>query len=175
MNQNTLPEMETSSRQLDLEGLTIGTLAVAFGVLLAVTILPGWLPAMTASAVGEAPQVYWFLSRGMAFVGFILLWASMALGLLITNRLARAWPGGPMAVDLHQYTSLIGLAFSMLHALTLTGDRYLQLSVTQALTPFRVNQYLPFWVGVGQRVFTPGQSWLAVFICANGLAQKPGV
>jgi hypothetical protein len=79
---------------------------------------------LSGSLVWDAPKGYWYLSRASAWMAFALLWLSMALGLLITNRLARVWPGGPNAFDLHQHVSLLALAFSLFHALILLGDRY---------------------------------------------------
>ena len=73
----------------------------------------------------------------------------MALGLMITNQMARAWPGGPTAFDLHQHTSLLALALSIFHALILMGDRYINYSLIQVLVPFTGN-YETFWVGLGQ-------------------------
>jgi predicted ferric reductase len=81
------------------------------------------------------------------------LWLSMALGIMITNKMARAWPGGPVAFDLHEYASLIGLAFALFHAIILTGDRYINLSLLRVAVPFTSADYRPVWVGLGQLSF----------------------
>ncbi len=109
-----------------------------------------WLPGLTTSIIGETPKVFWYLSRGSAMVAFVMLWASMALGLVITNRLARLWPGGPAAFDLHQYLSLLGLGFALFHATILIGDEYIQFDLLRVLTPFASQAYKPAWVGLGQ-------------------------
>ena len=70
--------------------------------LVAVLILPAWLPNMSFSLAGNAPKAYWYLSRATAFVSLSLLWLSMALGLGITNKMARLWPGAPAAFALHE-------------------------------------------------------------------------
>jgi predicted ferric reductase len=64
--------------------------------------------------------------------------------------MARAWPGGPAAFELHQYVSLLGLGFGLFHGLILTGDQYMQLSIFNVLVPFTVHDYRPVWVGLGQ-------------------------
>lgn len=128
-------------------------LAAAGGAAAALLILPVWLPALNSSLQGSAPQVFWFLSRSSAFVAYLLLWASMALGLLITNKLARLWPGGPQAFDLHQYATLLGLAFALFHGLILIGDHYIHFSLAVVLTPFASASYRPLWVGLGQTGF----------------------
>ena len=128
-------------------------LAASGGALAAILVLPVLLPGMEASLVGSAPQAFWFLSRSSALVAYLLLWLSMCLGLMITNKLARLWPGGPVAFDLHQFTSLLGVAFALFHGLILLGDRYLNLSLGQVIFPFGMTDYRPFWVGLGQMGF----------------------
>lgn len=133
--------------------LGIGLSAIVGGAALALTLLPQFLPGLTNSLSGSAPQAFWFLSRGSAWAAFGLLWLSMAFGLAITNRMARLWPGGPAAVDLHQYTSLLGLGFGLFHALILLGDRYIHFSISQIFIPFSTQAYKPVWVGLGQLGF----------------------
>jgi len=41
------------------------------------------------------------------------------MGVTMTNKMARIWPGGPTAFDAHQYTSLLGLTFALFHAIIL--------------------------------------------------------
>lgn len=128
-------------------------LAGAAGALAAVVVLPAWLPALSASLLGPSPRAYWYLSRGSGLVAFGLLWLCMVFGLLATSRVARMWPGGPVAFDLHQHTGLLGLAFGLLHALVLLGDRTVPAGLPELLVPFAYAGYRPFWVGVGQIAF----------------------
>jgi hypothetical protein len=125
-------------------------LAVAAGAFAAAVALPAWLPGLSASLLGPAPKAYWYLSRASAFVAFALLWLAMSMGLLMTNKLARVWPGGPTAFDLHQHASLLGLAFGLFHALILLGDTYSNYTLGQLLVPFASANYRPLWVGLGQ-------------------------
>ncbi len=125
-------------------------LAILLGVTGALWVLPGWVPPMAASLVGPSPKAFWHLARGAGLVALILLWLSMLLGLLITNKIARLWPGAQAAFALHEYISLLGLAFAVFHALILLGDRYIHYSLTQILLPFGSVNYRPVWVGFGQ-------------------------
>lgn len=125
-------------------------LAVSVGAVAAAIVLPNWLPGLSQSLLGSEPKAYWYLSRASATVAYALLWLSMALGLMITNKLARAWPGGPTAFDLHQFASLLGLAFALFHALILMGDKYINYDLAQVLVPFNSTGYKPVWVGLGQ-------------------------
>jgi len=125
-------------------------LAMAIGTLLAVTLLPAWLPNLTASLLGPDPKAYWYLSRGTAFVSMSLLWVSMAFGLTITNKMARLWPGAPTAFAVHEFVSLLGIAFAMFHGLVLLGDRNINFTIAQVAVPFASSGFKPLWVGLGQ-------------------------
>jgi predicted ferric reductase len=125
-------------------------LAVALGAFAAVIVLPNWLPGLSQSLLGSEPKAYWYLSRASAMLAYGVLWLSMAFGLIITNKLARLWPGGPVAFDLHQFASLMGLAFALFHALILMGDKYINYDLAQVLVPFNSTGYKPVWVGLGQ-------------------------
>jgi predicted ferric reductase len=124
--------------------------AASFGVLLAVVLAPLFSPTLTATLLGPSPKAYWYLSRATAFVALGLLWLSMVFGLLISDKIARAWPGAQAAFALHEYVSLLGLGFAAFHALVLLGDRYIGYELAQILIPFTAGTYRPFWVGVGQ-------------------------
>lgn len=135
-----------------LHTLALLLLAVVLGACTAVVILPAWLPGLAASLLGPEPQAYWHLARASAFVAYGLLWLAMLLGLLITSRTARLWPGGPVAFDLHQHASLLGLAFALFHGLILLGDAYIGFSLSAVVVPF-ASDYAPLWVGLGQLSF----------------------
>jgi hypothetical protein len=128
----------------------------ALGVILAGVVAPQWLPALTTSLVGPSPKAYWYLARATGFVAYLLLWLSVVLGLLITGRLSRLWPGGPTTVDLHQFSGLLGLAFALLHGGVLLGDQYVGFTPLQLLLPFAAAGYRPLAVGLGQVAFYVG-------------------
>ena len=130
MNSNqSISKNEEIHPAMSLPAFLLILLAAVGGALAAILVLPAWLPGVEVSIMGSAPQAFWFLSRSSALVAYLLLWLSMCLGLMITNKLARLWPGGPVAFDLHQHTSLLGVAFALFHGLILLGDRYLNPSL----------------------------------------------
>src|SRR5512141_3047800 len=147
---STNDELDQLPPAMPFHTLILMLLAVAFGAFAAAVVLPNWLPGLSQSLLGTEPKAYWYLSRASAMVAYALLWASMASGLIITNKLARIWPGGPTAFDLHQFTSLMGLAFALFHALILMGDKYINYTLAQVLVPFNSTGYKPVWVGLGQ-------------------------
>jgi len=146
-------EFDASAQLMSLQSFLLMIAATAIGAFAAIVVLPYWLPELNASLQGNSPKAFWFLSRASAIVAYILLWFSMFFGLLITNKLARIWPKGPHAFNLHQHFSLLGLIFAMFHGLILMGDRYLQFSLGHVLMPFASTDYRPVWVGLGQLAF----------------------
>src|SRR4051812_247430 len=79
-----------------------------FWVLLGGVSLAALLLIALSAPIAGISNPLWYLSRPSAFVGYVLLWASMARGISTPNKLARLWPGGPAAFDLHQYFSWLG-------------------------------------------------------------------
>jgi predicted ferric reductase len=152
-------ENEFYESSITLESFLLIFLAILTGVLAAILLLPVWLPNLATSLMGESPKVYWYLSRGTAFVSLTILWLSMALGIGITNKMARLWPGAPAAFAIHEYVSLLGMAFALFHALVLLGDHYINFTVAQIFMPFATVGYRPTWVGIGQIGF---YVWLIV-------------
>jgi predicted ferric reductase len=133
--------------------IVLTVMAALTGALFAVTRYPEMLPGLANSILGTQPKAFWYLSRATALTSFFLLWLSMAMGISITNRLAKVWPGGPSAFELHEFFSLLGLAFALFHAAILMGDRYIHYGLTQVFVPFTSQEYRPFWVGLGQISF----------------------
>ena len=147
---NTQNQNEFNESSVNLQSFGLFLLATFIGLLIAVLLLPILLPNMAFSLSGDAPKAYWYLSRATAFVSLSFLWLSMVLGLGITNKLARLWPGLPATFAIHEYVSLLGLAFALFHALVILGDHYIQFTLMQLIIPFSTVDYRPFWVGIGQ-------------------------
>ena len=158
MSTSNAPQNEFES-SVNIQSFILQALAMIIGLLLAALVLPNWLPNLGYSLNGDAPKAYWYLSRATAFASLSLLWLSMALGMGITNKMARAWPGAAAAFAIHEYVSLLGLGFAAFHALVILGDHYINFTLLQLLVPFSTVDYRPFWVGVGQIGF---YVWLIV-------------
>ena len=157
---------------VNIQTFLLFMMAMAVGLLVAVVLLPTWMPNLAFSLSGAEPKAYWYLSRATAFVSLSLLWVSMALGLGVTNKMARFWPGAPAAFAIHEYVSLLGLAFAMFHALVILGDKYIGFTLTQLLVPFSTIDYKPLWVGLGQIGF---YTWAIValsFYIRSRIGQK---
>jgi predicted ferric reductase len=150
---NNEPDIDQIEPTVSLVWLLIMALASVGGAAVAILVLPGWIPGMSASILGEQPKVFWYLSRSSGFVAYILLWISMIMGVGITNKAAVIWPGLPSAIELHQFFTILGVFFAVFHALILMGDAYLKPTLVQILQPFAMFQYRPISVGLGQLAF----------------------
>ncbi len=134
-------------------------MAFSVGTIMAVILLPIMIPSLEYSLGGNSPKAFWFLSRASSFIALSLLWLSMALGLTMTNKMARVWPGVPASFAIHEYVSLLGIGFSIFHAFILLGDEYIAFTVKNVLIPFSTVEYRPIYVGIGQTAF---YVWLIV-------------
>jgi predicted ferric reductase len=150
------PEAELLTPALGLRRALLLLVSGAVGALLAVLLVPVLVPGLAGSLAGPSPKGYWYLSRAAGLAAYLLLWLSVVLGLLVSSKLSRLWPGGPTAVDLHQFSSVLGLAFSLFHALILLGDRYIRLDLAQLVLPFGAAPYRPLETGLGQLAFYLG-------------------
>lgn len=154
MSINTQPEdLNPDAPLISLITVLVLLLAVACGALAAVFALPFFAPGLINSLFGPEPKAYWDLARTSGIVAYLLMWLSVVFGLVVSNKLARLWNGGPAAVDLHQFTSLLALAFALFHALILLGDQYIKFTPWQIILPFASTNYQQFWVGLGQLAF----------------------
>ena len=163
------PEYESS---FSAQSLLVIFWAMAIGMLLAITFLPTWLPNLTASLIGSDPKAFWYLARGTAFVSMSLLWVSMALGLSMTNKMARLWPGAPTAFAIHEFVSLLGIAFAMFHGLILLGDHFINFTFAQVVIPFATTGFKPLWVGLGQIGFYVWVLVASSFYIRSSIGQK---
>ena len=109
-----------------------------------VTLAAG--PPVTGQPMDD--PTLWYLTRGAAATAYVLLALSVALGIAVSMRaftgIARAW----RIVDLHQFITLLMLAFVGLHLVTLAFDPYRPFTLVEILWPFG-ETYRPLWVSVG--------------------------
>lgn len=141
--------MDEPQQSFSFGNFTLLLLLVFLTTLITAMLLPEWLPGLTNSLRGESLSVFWYLSRGSAVTAYFLLWLSMMLGTGITNKLGSLWPGLPSTIELHQYSSILGLAFGIFHGLILLGDKYINFTLLQIFVPFSTD-YAPMAVGLGQ-------------------------
>jgi len=152
-NSSTRNDIDSLEPTVPLATAVMIFLVTGIGTIGALLVLQSGLAGLSQSLLGPQPKAFWELARSSGIVAYLLMWMSVAFGLIITNRIARVWPGGPTAFDLHQFASLLGLTFALFHGLILMGDQYINYSMLQILIPFASVNYQPFWVGLGQIAF----------------------
>ncbi len=172
MPANTTSTSAEPNSALGLAALGSIALGVTLGLLATFVLFPDQGTSMAASFLGSSPKGFWYLSRASAFAALGLLWMSMLLGLLITDKMAKSWPGAPVAFALHEFASLLGLAFGLFHALILLGDHYINYTLAQILMPFGSVNYHPIWVGVGQIGFYTWAIISATFYIKKHIGNK---
>jgi len=124
--------------------------AITIGILISVAMVQPMLPGMVQSIIGEEKYIYWFLSRSTAIVSYLTLWISIFLGILLSTRISKLFPGAYTANDLHLFLSVFGLTLGVFHGLIIIGDPFIQPKLMNIFVPFMFNEYRPFWVGLGQ-------------------------
>ncbi|PQP89791.1 ferric reductase-like transmembrane domain-containing protein [Paenibacillus sp. AR247] len=89
----------------------------------------------------------WVTTRAAGLTSYMLLFASVAAGLLQGG----AWAKGPVKAKLnmvHQWCGWFGLLFGMVHGLVLLFDRYVGYSLADLLIPFKASGDR-LWMGLG--------------------------
>ncbi len=101
---------------------------------------------MTQPDPAEYP--WWLASRSAGIVAFVLIAASVTLGLFMASGIYRR-PGLKRdLLKVHQHLALASLTMIALHGVCLLGDRWLKPGISGIAIPFTI-AYRPLWVGLG--------------------------
>ena len=138
-----------------IRGLFLIALLLFFSALMLAFVLILQTPA--GSSVSQAlnslfaldsVQMWWYVTRAAGLTGYFLMWLSMAWGLAIANKILHPAVEGSFTYDFHEFLSLLGIGFILLHVIVLLFDRFLPFNIAQTIIPF-IDAYRPFWVGLG--------------------------
>lgn len=94
----------------------------------------------------------WYLTRAAGLVAYVLLWASVSLGLLQSIGLLKGVTSPLANVDMHSFFSLGAIYATVYHAVILLWDRHMPFTWTDLLVPFAVG-HDPILVGLGSLSF----------------------
>jgi predicted ferric reductase len=72
----------------------------------------------------------------------------MVWGMAISTKFFHPTVDGTYSYDFHEFLSLLGLGFVLLHVVVLMFDQFLPFSIWQIMVPF-IDTYRPLWVGLG--------------------------
>ncbi|HLF79052.1 MAG TPA: ferric reductase-like transmembrane domain-containing protein [Dehalococcoidia bacterium] len=102
--------------------------------------------------MGDIDHTWWFLTRATGLVAYLMLFASVTLGLLLTGDLMLRWLQRYRIYDLHRFLALSTLGLTLVHMFIVLPDRYLRFSVFELLVPF-ASPYRPTYMALGAFAF----------------------
>ena len=79
---------------------------------------------------------FWYLSRSAGFTAYLLLFVSVALGIAMGTRLVERFARRNLIFDIHRFTTILALAFTLFHVYILLADGYFNFNVWQLSIPF---------------------------------------
>lgn len=108
--------------------------------------------ASTMLATPMMEQAYWVVGRGTGITALVLFTLSIATG--IVTRSGRPLLTLPRfaVMDVHRNTTLLAVAYLLIHIGTLLMDPYAQLRLVDTVVPF-LGAYRPLWLGLGTLAF----------------------
>lgn len=122
-------------------GLSIG-LFLAVPIIFAVLVLASVLTNRSLSPMS------WYLARATGITLYVLFWAVVTLGLLLTTHSVGRIVSKATLLSLHSYSSQLAYAFLAGHLLSLVVDRHLPFDVVHLISPFSGPSAEP-WTGFG--------------------------
>jgi sulfoxide reductase heme-binding subunit YedZ len=93
-------------------------------------------------------QLFWYIGRGSGIVAYLLLTASIVLGVSLNRRwYAARWPRLVLH-ECHRWVTLTLYAFLGLHTVTMLLDPYIGFTLADVTIPF-VSAYRTLWLSLG--------------------------
>lgn len=91
--------------------------------------------------------VAWYVARSSGVVAYLLLSASVVLGVLMAGRARFTWPRFAVE-EVHRFLAILTGVFIVIHGSALLLDTVVPFSLASELIPF-TSGYRPFAVGLG--------------------------
>ena len=114
----------------------------------------------------ENPQVWWYLTRASAMVGWVLLTLTAVWGILLKTRILRGADNPEWLTVTHRYISGLAMAMIATHMGTLLLDEYIQFGWADILVPFATS-FEPLPVALGIIAF-----WLIILVQVTALSSR---
>ena len=93
-------------------------------------------------------QITWDVARSGGFVAYGLLTLAVALGLALSMRWQAPWWPRLINSELHNFVTLLSLAFTIIHVLAVWLDPFTAFGWTEIFIPF-ASHYRPIWMAFG--------------------------
>ena len=153
---NTSPAF--SNKPIGTRLLKGASISLLIGLIFAAALAVLWLSqspdgsplgsALASLFATNSVQSWWYVTRAAGLTSYFLLWLSMVWGMAISTKFFHPAVDGSYSYDWHEFLSLLGLGFVLLHVVVLMLDKYLPFNLLQVLIPF-IDTYRPLWVGLG--------------------------
>lgn len=92
-------------------------------------------------------HAFWYLTRATGLVSFVLLTASVSLGLLMTAKVSSRLRRNA-TYDIHRFVALLTLMLTVVHVFIVLPDDFIGFSAWQLLVPF-ASPYEPTFMALG--------------------------
>jgi predicted ferric reductase len=92
-------------------------------------------------------HAFWYLTRATGMVSFVLLTASVSLGLLMTAKASSRLRRNAI-YDIHRFLALLTLTLTAVHVFIVLPDEFISFSVWELLVPF-ASPYEPAFMALG--------------------------
>jgi sulfoxide reductase heme-binding subunit YedZ len=99
-------------------------------------------------SAGSNPSLYWYVGRGSGFVAYLLLTASVCLGIALSRRWRARHAPAIVVDELHRWLAIVFYAFVALHVVMMALDPFVGFSVADLLVPFQ-SDYRALWLSLG--------------------------
>jgi sulfoxide reductase heme-binding subunit YedZ len=109
----------------------------------------------------EGGTAVWDASRASAFAGYVLVWASVMVGLALSLRLRMPGLSKTWSLETHRILSALALSFVLTHILATILDPFVHFKVLDGVVPF-TSAYRPLQVGLGTIA-----TWLLVAVLGS--------
>lgn len=99
-------------------------------------------------ATSTAPSLLWFVARSSGMVAYLLLTATVVLGVALSRRWhSDSWPR--MVVEgTHRWLTIVFFLFIAVHSVTVLLDPFTHFGLQDVLVPFG-SAYRTIWLGLG--------------------------
>jgi len=129
---------------------------LAMGITVVAGIIPDWLSSLIYAEVqtmglpltAGQTSAFWYMARSGGIVAYLLLWLSTVWGLTLSTKITDGLVPAPIAYGLHEFLSIGAVLFTVVHAVVLLGDEYIQFNLWHLTVPF-IAPYEPLWTGLG--------------------------
>ena len=116
-------------------------------------------------------SAYWYMARAGGVIAYLLMWASVVWGLLLSTKILGKQLVASVAYGAHEFLSILSIIFAALHALVLLGDSYIEFKIWHLIIPFSA-PYKSFATGLGTISLILSAALLLSFYVRKRIGQK---